>query len=123
MESNSKLIGFLLRTLLFALSVLIAAHLFRGIQVDSFGTAVVVALVYGLLNFIAYYLLGLITIPFGWLTLGVGFWIINTILLLLSSAFVSGFHVNGFLWALFASAAIAVLNCILSAFVKTMIKD
>ena len=101
--------------------VLIVSNLVPRIQIVNFSTAIVVALVYGVLNFFAYYLFGLFTLPFGILTLGLGFWVINTILLLLTSSFVSGFQVGGFFWAMIASAFISVINLILHGMLRIII--
>src|SRR5262245_42207722 len=114
-------VSFVARTLSLALSVLLVAHLLRGIHVSNFSTAVGVALVYGVFNFIAYSIFGLLTLPFGILTLGLGFWVINTILLLLTSGMISGFHVDGFVWAMIGSAFIAVLNCIIHGILNVLL--
>jgi putative membrane protein len=109
-------LSFAVRVICFALSVLIVSHFVPKIQVGNFATAVVVALVYGLFNFIAYYVFGLFTLPFGIVTLGFGFWIVNTVLLLVTSSFVPGFQVASFGWAMIASALISVVNLVIHSF-------
>lgn len=118
---TSLFISFVVRVFSFATSVFVVSRLLSGIQVGNFSTAVSVALVYGIFNFFAYYIFGLFTLPFGILTLGLGFWITNTILLLMTSSFVSGFQVAGFFSAMIASALISLINCILHVMLRNIL--
>lgn len=106
----SFLIGVLGRLLSFALAVFLVSKCLPGIRVRNFGTAFAVAFVYAIFYYFAYHVFFIFSQPFGWLTLGLGFWIINTILLLLTDKVVKGFEVSGLLSAALASAAITLLN-------------
>ncbi len=117
---TSLFLSFVIRVFCFATSVVVVSRFLTGIQVGNFSTAVSVALVYGVFNFIAYYVFGLLTLPFGILTLGLGFWITNTILLLMTSSFVEGFQVAGWVSAMIASALISLINCILHIMTRNL---
>lgn len=100
-------------------SVFLVAKFLPGIRVRSFLSAVVFAFVAAILNTIAWHWLGLLTIPFSFLTLGIGALIINGILFLLAGS-VAGVEVSGCVTAAIASIAVtfvsAVLRWLLQAF-------
>lgn len=60
---------FLVSLLLSAVAVLAAAYLVPGVNVDGFVTALIVAVVLGLVNATVGVLLKFITAPLNWLTL------------------------------------------------------
>ncbi len=97
-----------------ALSVLAIPYLVSGIRVESFGTALALALVLGLLNVVLKPLLVLLTLPFTLITFGFFLWVINGFLFWLSSQFVSGIEVQSFGSALFASLWISLISGFLS---------
>lgn len=98
----------LLRWLVSALGFLALSQLIPGISVASFGTALILALLWGVVNVTIKPILILLTLPFNILTLGIFTFIINGFLLWLLSGVVKGFEVRGFwvavLGALFLSA-------------------
>jgi len=97
-----------------ALSVLAIPYLVSGIRVESFGTALALALVLGLLNVVLKPLLILLTLPFTLLTFGIFLWVINGFLFWLSSQLVTGIEVESFGAALFASLWISLISGVLS---------
>lgn len=108
----------LLRILLSALAVIILAHILPGVGVDSFLTAVIVAVVLSLLNFIVKPILVILTLPVTILTLGLFLLIINAIIILLADYLIGGFQVNGLLWALIFSLLLSLLQSILFSLLK-----
>jgi len=60
---------FLISLLLSALAVLAAAYLVPGVRIDGFTTALIVAIVVGLLNATVGLVLKFLTAPLNWLTL------------------------------------------------------
>ncbi len=96
-----------------ALALLVVSRLVRGFQIDSIGTALAVALVFGLLNATLGLLLKLVTLPLTILTLGVFLLVINAILLELASGFVQGFHIRSFGAAFWGAAVFALLQLFL----------
>jgi len=103
----------ILRWLLSAVSLLIVANMIPGIQVESFGTALIAALVYGIVGATLGALLKLITFPLAFLTLGLFWLVINALMLQLASAFVPGFRVQGFLPAFLGAIALSIVQFLL----------
>jgi len=67
----------ILRILLSALAVVVLAKILPGVGVDSYTTAIIVAIVLSLLNFIVKPILVILTLPVTILTLGLFLLIIN----------------------------------------------
>jgi putative membrane protein len=103
----------LVHIILSSLAVFVAARILPGVSVDSFGTAVLVALVLGLINATLRPLLILLTLPLNFLTLGLFTFVIIGGLVLLTSALVPSFHVANFWWALAFALTLSVLNSFL----------
>ena len=100
--------------LLSAVSLLIVAHVLPGIEVDSFGSACVAALVIGLASATVGLVLKIILLPFILISLGLVYLIINGMMLQLASAFVKGFRVNGCMTAILGSILLSVVDFILN---------
>ncbi len=96
-----------------ALAVLIAAYLLPGVSVRSFFSALLVALVLGLINAILRPILVILTLPITVVTLGLFILVINALLVLLTSAIVPGFDVRNFWWALLFSLIFSIVSFIL----------
>lgn len=96
-------------------ALLLIAQYIPGITVASFSTAVVVALVWGLVNLIIKPVLGLLTLPITILTLGLFSFILNAFLFWLVAAFVPGFAVAGFIPALEGSVILSLVLAIIHA--------
>lgn len=107
------MVHLLLSWILSALSLLIVAHLVPGFEVQSFGTALVAAIVIGLVNATIGLLFKIVTFPLTILTLGLFLIVINALMLKLAAALVSGFTVRGFLPAFLGAIVLAVVNAIL----------
>lgn len=93
----------LIRWLLLAAALLLVAHLYPGVQVRSFVSALIAALVLGLLNTLLRPLLVLLTLPVTVLTLGLFLFIINALMFWAAAFVLDGFGVNGFTAALIGS--------------------
>src|SRR5690606_33457336 len=108
----------ILRILLSAIAVIILAYILPGVGVDSYITAIIVAIVLSLLNFIVKPVLVILTLPLTILTLGLFLLIINVIIILLSSNIVSGFLIDNIWWALLFSLLLSFLQSIFFSFLK-----
>jgi putative membrane protein len=95
----------LLQLLINAIALLALPYVFSSINVDSFGTALIVALVLGFINVLIRPILVLLTLPVTLLTLGLFIFVINGLLFWAVGSFMPGFHVNGF-WAGFFGAIV-----------------
>ena len=109
---------FLLRILLSALAVVILAKVLPGVGVDNYTTAIIVAVVLSLLNFLVKPILIILTLPVTIVTLGLFLLVINAIIILLADYFISGFQVDGMLWALLFSLALSFLQSLLFSLLK-----
>jgi putative membrane protein len=103
----------LLKWLVSAVSLLIVAHIIPGFVVTSFFTALIAALVIGFVNATLGLLLKILTFPLTIITLGIFWWVINGLMLLLASALVPGFVVQGFFPAFFGAIVLALVNMVL----------
>jgi putative membrane protein len=81
-----------------ALALLALPYIFTSIHVDNFVTALVAALILGLINTLVRPVLVLLTLPVTLVTLGLFIFVINGLLFWFVGSFVSGFRVDGF-WA------------------------
>ena len=96
--------GFIVRLLVMALAVWVAAYILPGVHLQSDAkTIIIVALVLALLNAIVKPILIILTIPVTILTLGLFLLIINALMVIWTSNLVDGFKVDGWLTALFFS--------------------
>jgi putative membrane protein len=100
----------LVHILLGSLAVFVAARILPGVSVNSFGTAVVVAVVLGVINAVLRPLLLLLTLPLNIMTLGLFTFVIIGGLVELTASIVPGFHVASFFWALAFALTLSVLN-------------
>ncbi len=92
-------------------------YLMTSIRVDSVGTALIAALVLGLVNTLIRPLLVLLTLPVTLLTLGLFIFVINALMFWAVSQLVGGFHVAGF-WSAFGGAILySIISWILSALI------
>ena len=98
-----------------AVALVAVAYLLPGIAVDSFITALVAALVLGLVNTIVRPLLVLLTLPVTLLTLGLFIFVINGLLFWFVGSFISGFVVAGFWWGVIGAIAYSLVSWALTA--------
>ncbi|NTU96888.1 MAG: phage holin family protein [Chlorobiaceae bacterium] len=104
----------LIHWLINAVAVYATAHLLDGIHIRSFGTAILVALVLGLINAIVRPVMVLLSIPFIIVTLGLFLFVINALLLQLSASLAGGMTIDGFWWALAGSLLITLISWTIS---------
>lgn len=100
------------------LAIFLSAYLLSGVHVDGFATALVIAVVLGIVNAVLKPILIILTLPITILTLGLFTLVINALLILLTTNLVSGFKVDGFWWAFFFSLVLSVVNSFLHSLVK-----
>jgi putative membrane protein len=100
-----------------ALALLALPYIFTSIRVDSFYTALVVALILGLINAVIRPVLVLLTLPLTILTLGLFIFVINGLLFWFVASFVAGFHVAGFWAAVFGAIVYSLISWAVAALV------
>lgn len=101
---------FLISLLLGTIAVFVSAYVLPGVQVDGWTTALILAIVMGLINAFIRPLLLLLTLPINILTLGLFTFVVIALCVLLASAIVPGFHVDGFWWAMAFGVVLAIVN-------------
>lgn len=102
----------LLRLLVTAALVLLIANFLSGVHVASFTTAIIVAVVLGLLNLFIKPILVILTLPVTVVTLGLFLLVINAVIILLCTNIVGGFAVDSFWTALLFSIILSILQSI-----------
>ena len=105
-----------------ALALLIVAYFLPGFHVRGIEAAMVAAIVIGLVNGTIGALLKLLTFPIGCITLGLGFLIINALMLMLASSLLTGFHVDGFIPAFIGAILLSLVNGLLRKVFEPMTK-
>ena len=109
--------GLIIRILISAVAVFIASRIIPGIVVSDFGTALIVAIVLGLLNAFLKPILVFLTIPITILTLGLFYLVINVLMVYLAAYLVGGFAVSGFIAALLFSFVVSIVTWIIDTIV------
>ncbi len=105
--------SFLVTALVTAVSLLILSRINIGLDVDDFGSALLAAIVLGLLNAALRPALGFLAFPITILTLGLFALVLNAIVLYITAAIVGGFHIRSFMAALISSILLGILNAII----------
>jgi putative membrane protein len=101
-----------------SLTLLITAYLVPGFHIDSYFTALIVAVVLGILNLLLKPILVILTLPVTIITLGLFMFVINALLLLLTSSFIKGFRIDSFGSAILASIVITLVSSVLNHLIK-----
>jgi putative membrane protein len=99
--------------LISAVCIILIAMFVPGFHVNGFITALIAAAVIGLLNATLGFLLKIITLPLGILTLGLFFLVINAVMLELAARLVPGFYVKSFGAAFIGAIILAILHMLL----------
>ena len=102
--------SWIIRFLLNGLAVVLTAYLLPGVNVDGYGSALIVALVLSIANVIVKPILVVLTIPITILTLGLFLLVINALIIQLADYLVDGFSVTNFWWALLFSIILSIFN-------------
>ena len=110
---------FLVRVVLNAIAILIAAYLVPGIVVSGAVPALAAGLILGFVNAIVRPILLLLTLPVTLLTLGLFIFVVNALCLGLTAALVPGFGINGFSGAFIGALVVTVVSWILNGLVMT----
>lgn len=106
----------LIRLIISTLAIVFAAKLIPGVYVDSWTTAVIVAIVLGLLNTFLKPILQILALPITILTLGLFYFVINVLIIYLATYLVTGFSITGFIPALLFGLVVSVVSGILGMF-------
>jgi putative membrane protein len=113
----------IVRWLLLAAALLLVAYLYRGVEVRSFGSAMIAAFVLGLLNTLLRPLLVLLTLPVTLITLGLFLFVINALLFWATASVLSGFNVAGFGAALIGSLLYSLCGMVIDVAMERLFPE
>ena len=108
----------IIKLLISAFAVIIIAKFLPGVTLDSYTTAIIVAVVIAILNVLVKPILIILTLPITIVTLGLFLLIINAIIIKLASNLIDGFAVDSMWIALLFSILLYVLQSILNSLLK-----
>lgn len=109
--------GWTLRWLLNILAIFLTAALLPGFEVTIWG-AIVGSIFLGVMNAIIRPLLIILTLPLNIVTLGLFTFVINGLMLWITSATVKGFDIHGFWWAVLTAIVLSIISLLISMFVE-----
>ena len=112
------MVKFILRAIVAALGLWLAAQVVPGVHVTSVGSLVAAAVLLGVVNAIVRPLVVLLTLPFTLITLGLFLLVINAAMLGLVAWMLHGFWLDGFWAALFGSLVVSVVSWVGSAAIR-----
>jgi putative membrane protein len=101
--------------LLSAAALLAVAYLYSGVQIQSYSSALIAALVIGLLNSVLRPLLVILTLPVTVVTVGLFLFVINALMFWAAAGLLDGFNVTGFAAALIGSLIYSVLAIVIDS--------
>lgn len=101
--------------LLNAVALLAIANLYSGVQVTTFGAALLAALVVGLFNVFLRPVLVVLTFPVTVLSLGLFLFVINALMFWAAAGVLDGFHVDGFGAALLGSLLYTLIGLVINS--------
>jgi putative membrane protein len=103
----------ILNILLLSVAVYVVARILPGVRLKSFWTAIIVAIVYSIINLLLFKILVFLTLLPTILTFGLFIFVINAFLLWLTDKFLEDFEIDGFFTTLIAAFLITVINNVL----------
>lgn len=112
----------IIRLLVYTCAVLITAWLLRGVHVENFATAVMVAISLAILNTFVRPILVFLTIPVTVVTLGFFLLVINALIIMLIGKIIPGFIVEGFWWALLFSVILSIIAALFGTSSTTIVR-
>jgi putative membrane protein len=108
----------LLNWLLSALGLMIVAYVVPGFHINSFVSALIAALVIGLINATLGFFLKVVTFPLAILTLGIFWLVVNALMLRFATWFVPGFRIDTFWDAFIGAIVLMLVNLVLRKLVR-----
>lgn len=100
----------LLRLVISTLAIIVAANLLDGVVVSDLTSAIVAAIVLGLLNTFVKPVLQILALPITILTLGIFYFVINVLIIYFAASLVDGFAVNDFISALLFGLIVSIIT-------------
>jgi putative membrane protein len=105
----------IVKWLLSAAALLFVAYIYSGVEVRSFGAALIAAFVIGLLNTVVRPILVVLTLPVTVVTLGLFLFVINALMFWAAASVLDGFHVRNFVAALVGSLIYSLIGLVIES--------
>ncbi len=102
----------LISILLNAVLIYVAAYLLQGVFVANYVSAIIAAMVLGIVNWTIKPLITIITLPVTFITFGLFLLVINGLMVMLAAYIVPGFAVGGLFQAIIFVIVLAIFNLI-----------
>ena len=109
----------LIRLLINTVALLIVAHFVSGFELHGFGTALIAAVIFGVVNSTLGLVLKILTFPLTILTFGLFLIVVNAIMLKFAASLTPGFVVHGWTPAFIG----AFLLTVITTFLHWLIRD
>lgn len=110
----------LIQWLLYAAALLAVASIYGGVEIRGFGTALIAALVIGLLNAVVRPVLVVLTLPVTLVTLGLFLFVVNALMFWAAASVLEGVHVSGFGAAFLGSLIYSALCLVIDSALRRL---
>lgn len=100
------------------IAVFVSSLIVPGVMVESYATAILVAVLLAVVNTLVKPILFLLTLPLTILTLGLFTFVLNAVMILIVDALIAGFEVQGIISALLFSLVLSLVNGVLNSVTK-----
>lgn len=106
--------GIFVKIVINAIALLITAQIVPGFHITSFSSAIIAAIVLGIVNGILRPIMIIITLPINIMTLGLFTLIINALMIFVAAYFVRDFRVEGLMAAIIGSLVLSFISMLLN---------
>ncbi|MGG5208187.1 phage holin family protein [Chryseobacterium sp. MIQD13] len=100
----------IIRLLITAIVAYLLTKVLPGVHFEGFSSAIIFAIVLGILNIFVKPILGLLGLPLTIITLGLFALVINALIILIADYFIDSMVVDGFWWALIFSVLLSFVT-------------
>ncbi|MBB6370556.1 phage holin family protein [Chryseobacterium shigense] len=100
----------IIRLFITAIVAYLLTKVLPGVHFDGFSSAIIFAIVLGVLNIFVKPILGLLGLPLTIITLGLFALVINAVIILIADYFIDSMVVDGFWWALIFSVLLSFVT-------------
>lgn len=108
----------LVRLLITAVSAYVLQMILSGVHIEGFGTAIIFAIVLGIVNLIFKPIMQILGFPLTVLTLGLFALVINALVIMIVDYFVDGMTIDGFGWAFIFSILLSIITSVIGGAVN-----
>ncbi|MEG0446944.1 MAG: phage holin family protein [Comamonas sp.] len=102
---------------------MLVTYVYSGVQVQGFSSAMIAALVIGLLNTVIRPILVVLTLPVTIITVGLFLFVVNGLMFWMASGILGGFHVSGFWAAMLGALIYSALGLFVDALVARLFPE